>query len=91
LIREKDDLDAENSGSNNATSVEKYRRVFDKTIIVLRIAMSKLGVIIDNTEDNWMVHEILMQQKNMLHSQVDFLIKQKKKLLKAMLVRSVIS
>jgi len=31
-------------------------------------------------EDNWIIYEILMQHKMMLHSQIDVLIKEKKKL-----------
>jgi ParB family transcriptional regulator, chromosome partitioning protein len=31
-------------------------------------------------EDNWIVYEILMQHKNMLHTQIDLLIKEKRKL-----------
>jgi ParB family chromosome partitioning protein len=56
------------------------RRAFDKTIVALRIAMSTLGEIIVDIEENWIIHEILMQHKNMLHSQIDVLIKQKRKI-----------
>lgn len=31
-------------------------------------------------DNNWIVHEILIQHKNMLNAQIDLLIKQKKKL-----------
>jgi ParB family transcriptional regulator, chromosome partitioning protein len=59
---------------------EKTQRCFDKSIIALRTAMSKLGNIIESIEDNWMIYEILMQHKNMLHNQIDILIKEKMKL-----------
>jgi len=55
-------------------------RSFDKSIIALRIAMNTLGGIIGNVQDNWIIYEILMQHKNMLHSQIDLLIKQKRKI-----------
>ena len=58
----------------------KAQRSFDKSITILKIAMSKLATIIENVEDNWIVYEILMQHKNMLNSQIDLLIKEKKKL-----------
>jgi ParB family chromosome partitioning protein len=58
----------------------KVQRSFDKSIVALRIAMSRLATIIESMEDNWVVYEILMQHKNMLHSQIDLLIKEKKKL-----------
>jgi ParB family chromosome partitioning protein len=58
---------------------EKAQKSFDKSIIALRIALNKLGSIIQQNDENWLIHEILMQHKNMLHSQIDLLIKHKKK------------
>ena len=55
-------------------------RSFDKSIIALRIAMNTLGGVIGDVQDNWIIYEILMQHKNMLHSQIDLLIKQKRKI-----------
>jgi ParB family transcriptional regulator, chromosome partitioning protein len=52
---------------------------FDKPIIALRIALNKLAMIIENMENNWILYEILMQHKNMLHAQIDLLIREKKK------------
>jgi ParB family transcriptional regulator, chromosome partitioning protein len=56
------------------------QKSFDKSIVALRVAMNTLSVIIENIEDNWIINEILMQHKNMLHSQIDLLIKEKRKL-----------
>jgi ParB family transcriptional regulator, chromosome partitioning protein len=59
---------------------EEAQKSFDKSIIAVRIAHSKLGSIIqDNDEKNWLIYELLMQHKNMLHGQIDLLIKYKKK------------
>jgi ParB family transcriptional regulator, chromosome partitioning protein len=58
----------------------KTQKSFDKSIVALRVAMNTLSVIIGNIEDNWIINEILMQHKNMLHSQIDLLIKEKRKL-----------
>lgn len=55
-------------------------RSFDKTISALRIAMNRISEIINDVEENWILHEILMQHKIMVHTQIDILIKQKKKL-----------
>ena len=55
-------------------------RLFDKTISALRIAMNRISEIINDVEEDWILHEILMQHKNMIHTQIDILIKQKKKL-----------
>jgi ParB family chromosome partitioning protein len=59
---------------------ERVKRSFAKSIITLKIAMNNLCKIIEGTEDNWIIYEILMQHKNMLNSQIDLLIKEKKKI-----------
>ena len=59
---------------------ERTQRSFDKSIIALRIAMNKLGTIIEQVQENWIVYDILMQHKNMLNNQIDILIKEKIKL-----------
>ena len=54
-------------------SVEKqsiFNKSFDKSIIALRMALSRLAMIIDNLEDNWIFYEILMQHENMIHAQI---------------------
>ena len=59
---------------------QRSQRSFDKSITALKIAMNKLCTIIDQTEDDWIVYEILMEHKAMLSAQIDLLIKEKKKL-----------
>ena len=59
--------------------LKKAQASFDKSIIALRIALNKLGSIIHEHEDNWLVYEVLMQHKNMLHAQIDLLIRHKRK------------
>ena len=54
-------------------------RVFDKSIITLKLALDKIGLVILQIENNWITYEILMQHKNMLHAQIDLLIKEKRK------------
>ena len=58
----------------------KTQKSFDKAIVTLKVAMNKLAAIIDETENNWMIYEILMQHKHMLHNQIDILYKEKKKI-----------
>lgn len=69
------------SGGRGSIEEELLReeRLLDKSITALRIAMNRLIVIIESSEDNWEVYNILMQQKTALHSQIDQLIKTKKK------------
>jgi ParB family transcriptional regulator, chromosome partitioning protein len=56
------------------------QKSFDKSIVALRVAMNTLSTIMEYIEDNWIVYETLMQHKNMLHTQIDLLIKEKRKL-----------
>jgi ParB family transcriptional regulator, chromosome partitioning protein len=55
-------------------------RSFDKSITAIRIAMNSLSEIINGVEHDWVIHEILMQHRNMLHTQIDLLLKEKRKL-----------
>src|SRR6187200_863778 len=59
--------------------LKRAQASFDKSIIALRIALSKLGSIIQENDENWLIYETLMQHKNMLHDQIDLLIKHKRK------------
>jgi len=54
-------------------------RVFDKSIITLKLELDKIGLAISQIENNWITYEILMQHKNMLHAQIYLLIKEKRK------------
>ncbi|MFL6371321.1 MAG: ParB/RepB/Spo0J family partition protein [Nitrososphaeraceae archaeon] len=64
--------------------VRAIDRSLCKSILALRIAMSRIVGIIDEYEDNWFVYECLMEEKNVLHRQIDILFKKKKKLIKMM-------
>lgn len=59
--------------------IDEILKSFDKSIISLKIALNKLGLVIGTIEGNWIFYEILMQHKNMLNTQIDLLIKEKKK------------
>lgn len=61
-------------------SVENSQRVFYKLILVLRVALNNMGGLISDSEDDWVVREVLMHHRNMLHQQIDLLIKEKRKL-----------
>jgi ParB family chromosome partitioning protein len=61
-------------------SKEDARRLIDKSILALRIAMFRLAELVGNANHNWIIEETLMQHKSMLHQQIDILIKQKMKL-----------
>ncbi|HEY7079627.1 MAG TPA: ParB/RepB/Spo0J family partition protein [Nitrososphaeraceae archaeon] len=55
------------------------KRILDKSITALRIAMIRLVDIVESTDNDWVIQEILMQHKNMLHEQINILIRQKMK------------
>jgi ParB family chromosome partitioning protein len=59
---------------------KRVQRSLDKSITVFKVAMSKMTDIIEGVEDNWIIYEALMQHRSILNTQVDLLIKQKKKI-----------
>jgi ParB family chromosome partitioning protein len=79
-FKDSSDFNENSSMVTIADMYEKTQRSFDKSITALKIAMNKLCAIIEQTEDNWVVYEILMEHKAMLSAQIDLLIKEKKKL-----------
>jgi ParB family chromosome partitioning protein len=42
--------------------------------------MNKLSSIIEATEENWIIYEVMMHHKNLLHEQIDLLLKEKNKM-----------
>ena len=82
-----DEVDSPIADKNNRNSC-KHDKVIDKSISILRIAMTRLSdLILDMDEDededaNWLLHEVMMRHRIMLHQQIDQLIKQKYKKLK---------
>lgn len=90
--------------NKNKESFKKNDKILDKSISVLRIAMTRLSNILcdlydingesevkdkrdgngenniaddDKEKDDWMLYEILLYHKNVLHQQIDNLIKEK--------------
>jgi len=78
---EADDSDA----ASYCYSVEdeaKDLKSFSKSIITLKIAVNKLVMLLEKIEDNWILYELLIYHKNTLDSQIDLLIREKKKYIK---------
>lgn len=69
----------------NVRNHNNHDKMIDKSISILRIAMTRLSdLILDMKEDegddsNWILYEVLMRHRMMLHQQIDQLIKQKRK------------
>ena len=72
------------------STVEQQHNMYksiDKALITLKIAVRQLISLIEKTEDSWIIYEILMQHKNNLVTQIDILIKERKKLNKLLSLR----
>jgi ParB family chromosome partitioning protein len=83
LKRKDDDYDMDFDSSYKSEYIDHIKvaeRSFDKTITTLKIAMNSIREIITNVEDDWILYEVLMQHKNMIHAQIDILIKERRKL-----------
>lgn len=83
LIKDKDVTDTtiqQNYKNEYGDHVRLAERSFDKSISILRIAMNSLVEIINSVEHDWIIYEVLMQHKNVLHTEIDILIRQKAKL-----------
>jgi ParB family chromosome partitioning protein len=73
--------DGNDMHNNRTMDIEKrVQHSFDKSIIVIKIAMNKLTNVMQNIEDDWIIYEIMREHKNMLHAQIDLLIREKRKL-----------
>jgi ParB family chromosome partitioning protein len=62
------------------SNVEHSQRTLDKLILALRVTLNNIGGLIGDNEEEWVLRELLMYHKNVLHEQIDLLIKEKRKL-----------
>jgi ParB family chromosome partitioning protein len=78
LVKEEEDpYYCENS---EVLDVRRELQSFNKAIVALRIAMSKIATSIEDEEDgNILIYELLMHHKRMLHDQIDNIMKAKRK------------
>ena len=62
------------------TVIRSQLRAFDKSIIVLRVALNKIVTIMDEEDkEDILIQELLLHQRNVLHNQIGILLKCKKK------------
>ena len=60
---------------------EKSQQIlFNKMIILLKNTSRNMMPIIEDSEENWIIYNIFMQHKKVIDSQIDILIKEKKKI-----------
>ena len=82
MVRDMVDKNIEKDFLNNYSDKdhnEMIQRLLVKAIIALRISIKKLATIIESAEDKWILYEILMHVKHILHQQIDVLLKEKRK------------
>jgi ParB family chromosome partitioning protein len=86
-IKNQSDVITSDTKHNNKykQDTREIERSLNKSILILRIAMSRIGEIIEEYEDDWFVYESLMEEKNAIHNQIDTLLKKKKKMIKMMI------
>jgi ParB family chromosome partitioning protein len=59
--------------------IRRIGRVFDKSIAALKITLNRIGMIINDIEDDdWTITQILLQHKNMINNQINILLKEKR-------------
>jgi len=62
------------------TIIRSQLRAFDRSIIVLRVALNKIVTIMnEGDEEDMLIRELLLYQRNVLHQQIGILLKCKKK------------
>ena len=94
LVNDMTQSEIDSSGIEHSHQVERRKirrteRSLNKAILILRVAMGRIGELVDEYEDNWFVHESLMEEKNVIHNQIDSLLKKKKRLVKMILNEKV--
>ena len=66
--------------TTNSDYVQHIERTLNRSLIALRIAMNRMAENTEDVRDSWVAYEILMQHKNVLHDQIDILLKERRKL-----------
>lgn len=75
-------VDAYQFYSQTEDKQERILQAFNKSIITLRIAVNKLATNIEKIQDEWILFETLMYHKSSINSQIDLLIREKKRFIK---------
>jgi ParB family chromosome partitioning protein len=81
----KDNVDSEHKDKNDCTDLvhidkKALQRLFNKMIILLKNSSRNMMPIIEDSEENWIVYTTFIQHKKIIDSQIDVLIKEKKKI-----------
>lgn len=60
--------------------VKVQQLLFNKTIVLLKNTSRNMMPIIEDSEENWIVYNTLIEHKKIIDTQIDILIKEKKKI-----------
>jgi ParB family chromosome partitioning protein len=85
IIKEEKYKHNRNDDQYYSETEEKQKRIlkiFEKSIITLRIAANNLATNMEKIQDEWIVFETLMHHKNNINLQIDLLIREKRKFIR---------
>ncbi|MGH9878439.1 MAG: ParB/RepB/Spo0J family partition protein, partial [Nitrososphaerales archaeon] len=54
----------------------KTCRAYSRAVVAMKIAMNRIALIMEDVESDWLVYEELMRHRNVLHSEIDLLLKE---------------
>lgn len=78
------DDDSTNFGSHGVTTYEKELDLFDKTltrsIVVMKSMLANLDDIVNSVNDDWILKELLLQYRLIIHGDIDTILKLRKRL-----------
>jgi hypothetical protein len=82
----KENVYLEHKDKNDGTDIvhidkKSLQRLFNKMIILLKNTSRNMMPIIDGSEENWIVYTTFIQHKKIIDTQIDTLIKEKKKIM----------
>ena len=80
VLKDDFEFDHINYHSDLSERDAKVQKLFDKMIIILKLSLRNMIPLIEDIEDNWIIYELFMEQRNLINNQIDTLIKTKKKL-----------
>ncbi|AIC16444.1 ParB/RepB/Spo0J family partition protein [Nitrososphaera viennensis] len=67
----------------------KYHKAFDRAIVATKICMNNMDDVLKDAEENWLVYELLLQQRTTLHAMIDILLKERRNLRRMRLYRYI--
>jgi ParB family chromosome partitioning protein len=66
--------------TNEGLRERRVRNAIQKSVVALRVALHRIDNVLDNLDDDeWILREIMLQQRQALHSQIDLVINLLKK------------